>query len=101
MSKKKVENKIKKVEQKIVSKPKVRQSEKVTKEKVVKKTIFDKYRKHINSAKDGYVNGLSYSQAMEILRYIESKRNIKLGLNVNCGGCMIDLVLMFARLEDK
>lgn len=62
-------------------------------------TIFDKYRKHINSAKNKTISGLEYGQAMEILRFIENKQNIKLGLNINCASCMLTLIEIFASLE--
>lgn len=64
-------------------------------------TIHDKYCKHINTAKDGYITGLSYEGAMEMLRYCEAKLNNRIGLNMSCAGCVLDLVIMFARLEDK
>lgn len=63
--------------------------------------IFDKYRKYINTVKDGYLRNIDYESAMEMLRYIEKRRSIKLGLNMNCASCMIELVSMFSRLEDK
>lgn len=57
-------------------------------------TIHEKYSKQIAQAKDGYLTGLDYSQAIEILRYIERIRNINLGLNTGCATCMIDLLKM-------
>lgn len=62
-------------------------------------TIFDKYRKYINSVKAGYLNGLSYDDAMIILRYIEKTRNVKMPLNMSCASCIFELVRTFASLE--
>ena len=70
-------------------------------EVVKAETIFDKYRTHIQSSKDGYVRNLTYPEAMEMLRHIEKKTNRKLGLNLSCSSCTIDLVKMFSRLENK
>ena len=68
---------------------------------VVKSTIFDKYREYIQQANDGYVRGLKYEQAMEMLRYVEKHTNRKMGLNMNCASCVVDLIKMFSRLENK
>ena len=68
---------------------------------VVKPTIFDKYREDIQRANDGYVRGLKYEQAMEMLRYVEKHTNRKMGLNMNCASCVVDLIKMFSRLENK
>lgn len=67
----------------------------------VEQTIFDRYRKYIDSVKNKVIVGLEYGEAMEILRYVELKQNIRLGLNMNCGSCMISLIQMFAALEGK
>ena len=67
----------------------------------VKPTIFDKYREDIQRANDGYVRGLKYEQAMEMLRYVEKHTNRKMGLNMNCASCVVDLIKMFSRLENK
>lgn len=73
----------------------------VKEEVVVEPTIFDKYRKHINTSNDGYVRDLTYPKAMEMLRYVEKHTNRKMGLNMSCGACVVDLVKMFGRLENK
>lgn len=85
----------------LVSEPKsVNVEVEMPKKEVVKEeTIFDKYRKYINTVKDGYLRDINYADAMEMLRYIEKNRNIKLGLNMTCAACMIELVGMFSRLE--
>lgn len=84
-----------------VSKPVRKEAVAEAPKKVVVKeaTIFDKYRKHIDTVKDGYLRDLDYKSAMEILRYIEKNRNVKLGLNMSCASCMVELVAMLARLE--
>lgn len=64
-------------------------------------TIHDKYRKYINSAKEGYVHGFEYSYAIEVLRYVENKTNHKIGLSMSCGNCIIELLKVFSNLEDK
>lgn len=73
----------------------------IKKELIETTTIFDKYRKHINSAKNKTIIGMQYGEAMEILRFVENKLNIKLGLSLNCSSCMLNLVEMFASLEEK
>lgn len=70
---------------------------KVEKPKV--QTLHDKYRKHIETAKDGYLRDLKYPEAMEILRYIQDKTGHKLGLSMSCASCMLSLVETFANLE--
>lgn len=82
----------------------VKEVKEVVKEEVkedVKPTIFDKYREDIQRANDGYVRGLKYEQAMEMLRYVEKHTNRKMGLNMNCASCVVDLIKMFSRLENK
>lgn len=84
--------------------PEVKEVEKVEEpvvEVVKEPTIFDKYRKHINTSNDGYVRDLTYPKAMEMLRYVEKHTNRKMGLNMSCGACVVDLVKMFGRLENK
>ena len=68
---------------------------------VVEPSIFDKYRKHINTVKQGYIRDLDYASAMEILRYIQDITGSRIGLNMSCGACMIGLLEMFSRLKDK
>lgn len=74
---------------------------KVVKEEVTPKipTIFDKYREHIDTVKEGYLRKLSYPEAMEILRYIQDKTGHKLGLSMSCASCLLSLVETFANLE--
>jgi hypothetical protein len=62
-------------------------------------TIFDKYREHINTAKDGYLRNIKYAEAVEILRYVQDKTGHKLGLNMSCASCLLSLVKTFANLE--
>ena len=64
-------------------------------------TIHDKYRTYINQANSGFLRGCEYPKLMEMLRYVEGKIGHQLGLNMQCPACLIDLVKMFARLEDK
>ena len=73
----------------------------VVKEEVTPKipTIFDKYRRHVETAKDGYLRDLKYPEAMEILRYIQDKTGHKLGLSMSCASCMLSLIETFANLE--
>ena len=68
-------------------------------EKPKVETLHDKYRKHIETAKDGYLRDLKYPEAMEILRYIQDKTGHKLGLSMSCASCMLSLVKTFANLE--
>lgn len=68
-------------------------------EKPKVQTLHDKYRKHIETAKDGYLRDLKYPEAMEILRYIQDKTGHKLGLSMSCASCMLSLVETFANLE--
>lgn len=76
---------------------------KEVKETPIKKelTIFDKHRKHIDTVKEGYLKKLTYEEAMEMLRYIQKKTHHQLGLNMSCSNCLIELVQIFMRLENK
>lgn len=65
------------------------------------KTIFDIYRVHINNAKNKIVRNLEYGDAMIILRFVQEKTRQNLGLNMNCGSCMLNLLEIFASLEGK
>lgn len=62
--------------------------------------IHTKYQKYIDQAKDGYLIGLDYPKAIEILRYCEVKRGMSFGLNMSCSACLIQLVLMFDSLRN-
>lgn len=64
-------------------------------------TIYDKYDKYIKQLDSGYLLGLNYQEAMEILRYCENKMNINIPLNMSCGVCLMDLIKMFKRIKDK
>lgn len=68
---------------------------------VVEPTIYDKFEKYMSQVSSGYLTGLNYSDAMEILRYCESKMNINIPLNMSCGVCLMDLMKLFMRLKDK
>jgi hypothetical protein len=62
-------------------------------------TIHDKYRKFILQSKSNYLNGIEYSDVMEILRWCEKKINNQIPINVSCSTCVIDLIKMFANFE--
>ena len=64
-------------------------------------SLHDKYRKYINMVKEGYLRGLSYEQAMEMLRWIEKVTGKGFPINYSCGTCMVDLVKRFAMLEGR
>lgn len=68
-------------------------------EPVKEPTIHDKYREHINQAKNGYLRGFEYPMAMEVLRWCERVNGHQIPLNMSCGSCLLDLVKMFSRLE--
>lgn len=74
---------------------------KVVKEEVtpISPTIFDKYREHIETAKEGYLRNIQYAEAVEILRYVQDKTGHKLGLSMSCSSCLLSLVKTFANLE--
>ena len=63
------------------------------------KTLHDKYRRHVETAKEGYLRDIKYAEAVEILRYVQEKTGHKLGLNMNCASCLLSLVKTFANLE--
>lgn len=71
------------------------------KKTIVEPTIHDKYRKYIDMAKSGYLRGHSYPEIIEMLRYCEKKLNRQIPINLQCSQCLIDLVMMFARLENN
>lgn len=106
MSKKKVVNKVVK-KAPVQDKPVVQEAEEVkvetkaVKPKTVEPTIFDKHRKHIDTVKEGYLKKLTYAEAIEILRYVQDKTGHKLGLNMSCANCLVELVEIFAGLEGK
>ena len=62
-------------------------------------TLFDKYREHIETAREGYLRNIKYAEAVEILRYVQDKTGHKLGLNMSCASCLLSLVKTFANLE--
>lgn len=64
-------------------------------------TIYDKYDKYIKQLDGGYLIGLNYQEAIEILRYCESKMKINIPLNMSCGVCLMDLIRLFVRIKDK
>ena len=68
-------------------------------EEVVEETIFSKYRHHIDTAKEGYLKKITYGEAIDMLRYIQKNTNHKLGLNMSCSNCLIELVQIFSSLE--
>ena len=68
---------------------------------VVEQTIFDEYRKFIDQANAGYIHNLQYSDAMKMLRYVEKIIGHNISFSMSCPACMIDLVKMFGRLENK
>ena len=67
----------------------------------VEVSIFDKYRNLINMAKSDFITNYQYSDLIEILRYCEKMYGHPIPMNINCSSCVIDLVLMFSRLEVK
>lgn len=68
----------------------------------VKETsIFDTYRKYINQANGNYLTNINYSDVMTILRYVEKRIGNNLALNMSCPACLINLIQMFSRLENK
>lgn len=67
----------------------------------VEVSIFDKYRNLINMAKSDFITNYQYSDLIEILRYCEKMYGHPIPMNVNCSSCVIDLILMFSRLEVK
>ena len=83
---------------KIISLPPKQTEEEVV---IVEPTIHDKYRKYIESAKLGYVNGLDRFEIMEILRWTEKKANCTLPINTSCSSCVMDLIRLFSNLENK
>lgn len=62
--------------------------------------LHTKYNKYILQARDSYINGLTYPEAMEILRYCEGKRKVQFGLNMSCPSCMLGLIRMFDSIRD-
>lgn len=68
-------------------------------EKKNEPTIFDRYRKYILTARDGYVREWRMSEIEEIKAYVEKKTKTKFNLNVNCSYCIIDLINSFSRLD--
>lgn len=74
----------------------------LNKEEIVKEeTIFDKYRSLINQANSNYLRNYQYADLMVMLRYTEKFYGHSLPLNLQCSSCIIELVQMFGRLEQK
>ena len=67
----------------------------------VEVSIFDKYRNLINMAKSDFLTNYEYSDLIEILRYCEKMYGHPIPMNINCSSCVIDLIMMFSRLEVK
>lgn len=63
--------------------------------------IYEKYNKYIEQVKSGYVKGITYPEAMEILRYCEGVLNRSIPFNFSCGTCLIDLIQLFNNLKDR
>lgn len=63
------------------------------------KTLFDKYRKHIETAQDGYLRDITYAEAIEIKDFIHKKTGHNIGITMSCGACLVSLVQTFANLE--
>lgn len=63
--------------------------------------IFEKYDKYIKQVKAGYLRGITYPEAMEILRYCEKRLNRNIPLNFSCNKCVIDLVILFNNLRNE
>ena len=81
------------VEEKVGETPSIPVSQEVS--------LHDKYRKYINMTREGYLRGLSYEEAMEMLRWIEKVTGKGFPINYSCGTCMVDLVKRFAMLEGR
>lgn len=64
-------------------------------------TIYDRYRTLINKANSGYINGVTHPELMEILRYTEKIIGHSIPVNFSCPQCVIDLVKLFGRTENK
>jgi hypothetical protein len=64
-------------------------------------TIHDRFRKYILQVSSGYLRDLSYADAMVMLRWMENKTGHTIPINYSCGNCVMDLVKMFSRLEEK
>ncbi len=86
---------------KLEQQPDVSETGLVYKEEEKVQTIYDKYDKYINQLNAGYLTGLNYNEAMEILRYCENKMNISIPLNMSCGVCLMDLIKLFVRIRYK
>jgi hypothetical protein len=59
-------------------------------------TLHEKYAHYITQAKSGYVRGLTYDEALEIHRFIESKIGRDLPFNFSCPNCVLQLLKNFA-----
>lgn len=64
-------------------------------------SIHDKYRKYINQVQSNFLHGLQYGDSIQILRWVEKKTGHSMPLNTNCATCMINLIKLFANLEEK
>ena len=98
---KKVNNPVTKPVTEIIEEVKVTKVNPVVEEVEIpkEKTLHDKYREHIETAKEGYLRDIKYAEAIEILRYVQEKTGHKLGLNMSCASCLLSLVKTFANLE--
>lgn len=63
-------------------------------------SIHDKFRVYISQYKSGYLRGLSYADAMEILRYCEKKIGKPIPIDYGCGSCMMGLIKTFSNYEN-
>lgn len=64
-------------------------------------TIHDKYRTLIDKANSGYLTGYQFADLVAMAHWIEAKLNRGIAVNFQCPVCLIDLVQMFGRMEEK
>lgn len=67
----------------------------------IEPTLHDKHRDLINKANSGYLTGYQHSDLVAMAHWIEKKLNRGIAVNFQCPVCLIDLVQMFGRMEEK
>lgn len=63
--------------------------------------LYDKYRHYVNQVKSGYVRGVKYEEAIEVLRYVEKRVGHSIPLNFSCNTCVFDLFKLFTNIENN
>lgn len=67
---------------------------------VQEETIYDKYRKYIDSVLiNNSLTNITYGEVMEIVNHIEKLLNKPVPVTMSCSICLFNIIKLFANLE--